>query len=77
MISGSGALGRDYIPKSRNEFWTRKFDSNVARDRLVTRTLRKAGWKIIRIWECELAPRGSIRAIGRIELALKKPADPG
>jgi DNA mismatch endonuclease (patch repair protein) len=66
-----------YVPKSRSEFWTRKFDSNVARDRLVTRTLRKAGWKIIRIWECELTPRGSNRAVGRIERALKRSADSG
>ena len=61
-----------YTPKSRTEFWLRKFDSNVARDRLVTRNLRKAGWRIIRVWECELTPQKSIRPIARIERALKK-----
>ncbi len=44
-----------YTPKSRLKFWQRKFDSNVARDKTVVRTLRKAGWKVLRIWECELS----------------------
>src|SRR6266496_4586866 len=43
-----------YTPKSRVEFWLRKFDNNVVRDKLVTRTLQKARWKIVRIWECDL-----------------------
>jgi len=43
-----------YTPKSRLTFWQRKFDNNVARDKAVIRTLRKSGWKIARIWECEL-----------------------
>ncbi len=30
-------------PKSRKTFWTAKLERNAARDRLVTRTLRKAG----------------------------------
>src|SRR5262245_1755761 len=43
-----------YIPKSRLEFWLRKFDNNVKRDKIVTRALRKNGWKVLRIWECQL-----------------------
>ena len=44
-----------YTPKSRIDFWLPKFEKNVARDRLVTRTLRKAGWRVVRIWECQLS----------------------
>jgi G:T-mismatch repair DNA endonuclease (very short patch repair protein) len=53
----ASALGRKfaYTPKSRLEFWLPKFDRNVARDRLVTRTLRRSGWTVVRVWECELA----------------------
>ena len=32
-----------------------KSAKDVARERLVTRTLRKDGWTVIRVWECELA----------------------
>jgi DNA mismatch endonuclease (patch repair protein) len=46
-----------YTPKSRLEFWQRKFDNNVARDKVVGRTLQQSGWKIVRIWECQLHHR--------------------
>ena len=59
-----------YTPKSRLEFWLPKFAKNVARDRLVTRTLRKAGWSVLRIWECQLTPQNQRRTIRRIARAL-------
>lgn len=59
-----------YTPKSRTEFWLPKFEKNVARDQLVTRTLRKAGWRVVRIWECQLAAAKMARAISRIRRAL-------
>lgn len=43
-----------YTPKSRSEFWTKKFQDNIARDRHVSRALRKLGWHILTVWECEL-----------------------
>jgi len=33
----------------------RKFESNVARDRLVGRNLKKLGWTVVVAWECETA----------------------
>jgi DNA mismatch endonuclease (patch repair protein) len=60
-----------YTPKSRMHFWLPKFDRNVARDRLVTRTLQRDGWKVIRIWECQLSPKKAKRTIARIEIALR------
>jgi DNA mismatch endonuclease (patch repair protein) len=56
-----------YTPKSRLEFWLRKFDNNIVRDKLVTQTLRKAGWKIVRVWECDLVLRRSNRVASRIK----------
>jgi len=35
-------------------FWRQKLSANRARDRRVTRLLRQAGWRVIRIWEHEL-----------------------
>ena len=60
-----------YTPKTRTEFWLPKFERNVARDRLVTRRLRQAGWRVVRIWECQLTTGKSRRAISRIERALR------
>jgi DNA mismatch endonuclease (patch repair protein) len=42
-----------YTPKSRIDFWEKKFQSNVSRDRRVLRDLRSMGWKVVLIWECE------------------------
>jgi DNA mismatch endonuclease (patch repair protein) len=60
-----------YTPKSRVEFWLPKFQRNIARDRLVTRELRKAGWRVLRVWECDLVPRRQARVSRRIRQALE------
>ena len=40
-------------PKTRAKFWSEKLGSNVARDRRVARQLRRNGWHVVTIWECE------------------------
>jgi len=42
-----------YTPKSRVAFWTEKFEGNVERDRKHKDELRKLGWNVGVIWECE------------------------
>jgi DNA mismatch endonuclease (patch repair protein) len=42
-----------YTPKSRIEFWTEKFKSNVKRDKKVNTMLKEQGWNVVRIWQCE------------------------
>jgi DNA mismatch endonuclease (patch repair protein) len=41
-------------PKTNAAFWRKKIAANRTRDRLVTRTLRTLGWRVLRIWEHEL-----------------------
>ena len=36
------------------EYWEKKISHNKKRDKFVTRKLRNDGWKVIRIWECEI-----------------------
>jgi DNA mismatch endonuclease (patch repair protein) len=43
------------LPKTRPEFWLAKFAQTMKRDRTNTRKLREAGWKVLVIWECEIA----------------------
>ena len=57
-------------PKSNAAFWRKKFARNIARDRLVTRTLRRDGWRVLRIWEHELARKNAARLLRRIRTAL-------
>ena len=41
------------VPKTRTDWWLKKLDGNVARDRRNQSLLKKAGWRIIVVWECE------------------------
>ena len=52
-------------PKTNAKFWRTKIARNQARDVLVTRTLRRAGWRVLRIWEHELARKREKRLLAR------------
>jgi DNA mismatch endonuclease, patch repair protein len=57
-------------PAGNRSFWKKKFARNIARDRLVNRTLRRAGWRVLRIWEHELAHKNEARLLRRIQRTL-------
>lgn len=42
------------VPKSNTEFWVNKITSNIERDAIKATQLKKLGWQVITIWECEL-----------------------
>ncbi len=44
-------------PTSNIEFWSSKIDGNITRDKKVKAKLKKAGWRIITVWECQLMSR--------------------
>lgn len=55
-----------YTPKSRVDFWKKKFASNVARDIAVRCRLRRDGWTVITIWECEIPTARARRKLSKI-----------
>jgi DNA mismatch endonuclease (patch repair protein) len=48
---------RGLRPKTRMEFWNAKIGKNIERDRAALAALRRAGWRAVTIWTCELAKR--------------------
>lgn len=42
------------LPKSNVEFWKAKLEGNQRRDRASIRRLRKSGWSVMVVWECQL-----------------------
>jgi DNA mismatch endonuclease (patch repair protein) len=42
-----------YFPKTRAEFWAKKFKDNVERDKRNLENLERLGWSVEVIWECE------------------------
>jgi len=53
-------------PKSNKEFWLTKLDANKARDRKVNRLLRANGWRVLRIWEHDLAKSRQVSTMRRV-----------
>ena len=57
-------------PKTRRKFWEAKFSANVARDRRTARDLKRMGWAVLTVWQCEL--KKPERLTGRLNDFLSK-----
>jgi DNA mismatch endonuclease, patch repair protein len=53
------------VPESNREYWLKKIYRNVARDKLVTRTLTRQGWRVIRIWEDSVKKPSTVARLRR------------
>ena len=42
------------VPKTRTDWWLNKINTNKANDAKAIKALKKDGWKIINVWECNL-----------------------
>lgn len=43
------------IPSTNSLYWQHKLNKNILRDEKNLKLLKEAGWKVIIIWECEVA----------------------
>ena len=64
--------GKNITPKTNAKEWRQKINGNLARDHRITRLLRRQGWRVLRIWECQLAknPEACINKIHRAFLVV-------
>ena len=46
--------GRFVMPASNIEYWTKKINGNIDRDKANTEKLEYQGWRVLTIWECQL-----------------------
>lgn len=68
---GKRYLEEGFLPKSNVSFWKEKFERNAERDKVVTESLLKDGWKVLRFWEKDV--RKDVQAIvDEIERAFEK-----
>lgn len=42
------------LPKSNVEFWKEKIEKNIERDTRNEAELKALGWRVIRVWECDI-----------------------
>ena len=52
---------RGTTPTRNREFWTEKFQANRRRDAAKILQLRATGFRILLVWECEVADEGRLR----------------
>lgn len=60
-----------HIPKTRSEFWQKKFSRNVIRDQNVMYQLKIMGWRAAIIWECGLTKKRRDDTVKRLVLWLR------
>lgn len=51
------------VPKTRTDFWLAKFDENMRRDRHAADGLRRDGWRVVTVWECQTTDTDSLQAM--------------
>lgn len=56
---------RATTPSTNQEYWEKKFQQNVMRDKLEQDELKRMGWRVIVVWEC------NVDKISEIEILLK------
>lgn len=42
------------MPSSNVDFWSKKFNENVSRDKRIIESLIESGWRVIVVWGCSL-----------------------
>jgi len=58
------------VPGTNPAFWETKVATNQTRDRRNQRALARLGWRVIRVWECQLATK-KVRAATLARLATR------
>lgn len=53
------------LPRSRLDYWLPKLERNVSRDREHVRELKKLGWRVMTIWECQTSRPWKLESLGR------------
>lgn len=59
-------------PKTRTEWWLEKIYKNILNDKKSYALLKKKGWNILIIWECQLKRKNVSTTLNKIECYLKK-----
>ena len=48
-------------PKTNTSYWEKKFQTNIARDKIVQEHLSKENWTFLIIWECEIKDKAELK----------------
>lgn len=53
-------------PGSNTDFWEKKLNENMIRDKKVIGELKLLGWRVLTIWECVTRDQAILKVLGRL-----------
>ena len=66
--------GRFVWPSTNEEYWHKKIDRNVERDKEEQQALEELGWQVLVIWECQLKRKNALTNLQNLyEKIVKNP----
>ncbi len=63
------------VPKTRTDWWLNKINRNKDNDHKAHKALKKLGWKVTTLWECDLKPAVVERTLNALLKKLNATAD--
>lgn len=54
-------------PQTNADFWSRKIDRNVIRDKSDVSLLESLGWRVLIVWECEIKKKNEAVLLSRVK----------
>ena len=58
------------MPKTNKKFWHNKIGTNINRDKRNLKELKRLGWEVIVVWECELKNEAREKTLQRLVNAI-------
>ena len=68
---GHAGCRRAAVPKTRTKFWSAKIRGNKVRDKRNERELRARGWRVFKIWTCQIDDK----QLARLHIQIVNTAD--
>lgn len=50
------------MPATNRAYWRRKIEANKARDARTSRALRRRGWQVLVVWECQTRDAAALKS---------------
>jgi hypothetical protein len=65
-FKGAACREQNALRSSHRRYWVAKLERNAERDKRVRRALRREGWRVLTVWECQTRPDKVARLEARI-----------
>lgn len=62
---------RNIKPSDNKDYWDKKRQRNIDHDKMITTRFQERGWRVIRIWECELQKKNRFILKDKLSILLE------